>query len=322
LAQASVEREAMVRTKSEAVSRADGGSRISCGKSSEDLPVRPAAIGLIVNTERPGAITFAQEFGEWLKTLGLVVCATCRAAEVSEQATDLIDCLRTESDLMIVLGGDGSILGAARLAAPHGIPILGVHWGGMGFLNECQPADARPAVERILAGDYFIEERLMLQAELWREGEVCCRRPALNDVTVTRDTLSRILRLDLEIGDQTAASYRGDGIVISTPTGSTGHSLSAGGPVLDPRVEALVATPICPHSLSGRAVVVPTSERIRIRHFSPLANVTVTVDGQIGVSMREGDILEVGIAPWRARFIRFGSYPFYKNLRDKLNWRL
>lgn len=289
-------------------------------------PPRPVgsikAIGLVVNSEREGAVHFAENFSQWLEGRGVSVCATQSVTHNSEQADEAYHCLVDDSDMVIVLGGDGSLLGASRRAAPAGKPILGIHWGGMGFLNECHPESAHKAIDRILEGDYFLDSRLMLLAELWRDGKLCFHCPALNDVAVTRDTLSRILRLEVSVGDETAAAYKGDGIIISTPTGSTAHSLSAGGPVLDPRVDAFVITPICPHSFNGRAIVVPAAERIRVYHSTPLANVVLTVDGQIGAAMLPTDRLEISRAPWPAQFVRFRKDRFYHTLRDKLNWKI
>ncbi|HET6385138.1 MAG TPA: NAD(+)/NADH kinase [Armatimonadota bacterium] len=291
------------------------------------MPTTPTApsirsVGLVFNAERSGSESFTETLSIWLRDQGLAVYTARNIAAYNPENPDPFDRLISESDLVVVLGGDGSLLGAARRAAPAGKPILGIHWGGLGFLNECQPDQAQSAIERTLRGDYLIEERFLLLAEL-RRNDVCCSHcPALNDVAVTRDTLSRILSVEVSLGDEPAASFQGDGIVIATPTGSTGHSLSAGGPILDPRVDVLAVTPICPHALGGRTLVVPASERLTIRHSSPLANVVVTLDGQVGMPMDAGDILEVTRAPWRARFVRFGTRRFYPVLRDKMHWRL
>ena len=267
-------------------------------------------------------MAFAEDLSQWLEQQGIRVSATRSVSELSEEEDEAFDGLVRESDLIVVLGGDGSLLGASRRAAPLEKSILGIHWGTLGFLNECDPAGARDAFARIFDGDYFVEERLMLRAQIWRSGVCCCSCLALNDVAVTRNSLSRILQVEVQIGEETAASYRGDGVIIATPTGSTAHALSAGGPVLDPRVDALSITPICPHSLGGRAVVVPAWERLRIRHHTPHADVSITLDGQIGMPMQATDLVEVTRAPWKARFIRFGHNQFYPTLRDKLHWKL
>ena len=280
------------------------------------------SVGLVVNAERAGAVVFANEFSDWLRDRGLQVCVTRNVTEASNESDGVFARLASESDLVVVLGGDGSVLGAARRAAPGGKLILGVHWGGMGFLSECHPDDARDAIERVLRGEYYVEERRMLLAEVWRGEEKLCNRPALNDVAVTRETLSRILRLEVTIEGEVAASYQGDGLLVSTATGSTGHSLSAGGPVLDPCADVFAVTPICPHSLNGRAIIIPTTKRVSIRHFSPLARVIATIDGQVGTAMESSDRLEVSRAPWPARLVRLGPAQFYQNLSDKLHWKL
>ena len=288
--------------------------------SDQHAPI--GTVGLVVNAEREGAVKFAEELGEWLRLQGLNVCASRNITRFSEEADARFDNLIANSDLVVVLGGDGSMLGTSRRAAPAGRPMLGIHWGGMGFLNECTADQAREALTRVLDGDYHLEERMMLLAQVRRDGHVCSRCSALNDVAVTRQTLSRILRLTLAIGEVPVATYRGDGVVVSTPTGSTGHSLSAGGPVVDPRVDAIAVTPICPHSLNGRSILAPGNERLLLRHSSPLANVLITLDGQVGMSMMETDCLEIGRAPWPARLVRLGYNQFYRAMRDKLHWEI
>jgi NAD+ kinase len=287
-----------------------------------ELPGAIRTIGLVVNSERDGAIELALDLAEWMRAQGIGVSATRSLTPVPAETEEAFQSLVDKSDLIVVMGGDGSLLGASRRAGPAGKPILGIHYGGMGFLNECRPENAREAITRVLRGDYTIDERMMLRAELWHDGASSGRKTALNDVAVTRETLSRILRLEVQIADETVATYQGDGILVSTPTGSTGHALSAGGPVMDPRVDALSITPICAHSVNARPVIVPATERVRIRHFSPLARVIVTIDGQEGMPMHEGDCLEVTRAPWSARLVRLGYTRFYHHLRDRLHWQI
>lgn len=225
------------------------------------------------------------------------------------------------TDLIVVAGGDGTLLSVAREAAPRGIPILGVNLGTLGFLTELQPDEMFGALGRLVEGDYELERRDQLRVRLYR-GRRCLRRhTALNDVVVAKSALARMIQTEVLIDRHEVASYTSDGLVVSTPTGSTAYSLSAGGPVLDPRVSAFIVTPICPHTMTYRPLVVPGSVRLRIvLREDPDDDVFVTLDGQVGFPMRHGDVVKIdGQAP-PVDLVRLAGRPFFEVLRHKLQW--
>lgn len=218
----------------------------------------------------------------------------------------------------LVLGGDGALLSAARQVARAGIPILGVNMGHLGFLTELETPDLEPGLERFLSGEYEIERRLMLKAVIRRGGEPVASYVGLNDAVVTRGTLARITRLEASIGGETVGTFVGDGLVVATPTGSTGYSLSAGGPILHPLVRALVLIPICPHTLASRAIVAPPEQGVRIA-VRGKDDVMLTVDGQIGQTLHAGDAIEVSAAAVETKLIKLSGRSFYQVLRSRLS---
>jgi len=245
------------------------------------------------------------------ETAGLVPDASVAAAGKGE--------LPGQVDLVIVLGGDGTLLSMARAVGDLGVPILGVNLGGLGFLTATTLEEMLPALERLLAGGMEIEERMMLSARLRRGGQGVGDYIALNDVVITKSAMSRIIDLSVSVGGRHAISYRADGLIISTPTGSTAYNLSAGGPILFPTMDAVVLTPIAPHTLSNRPIVVPGAQRIEVT-LRAEQDVMLTMDGQIGVPLRERDVVEVQKAAARIRLVRFPQKDFFSVLRTKLKW--
>jgi len=245
------------------------------------------------------------------ETAGLVPAASVTAASKGE--------LPAQVDLLIVLGGDGTLLSMARAVGDLGVPILGVNLGGLGFLTATTLEEMLPALERLLAGGMEIEERMMLSARLRRGGQAVGEYIALNDVVITKSAMSRIIDLSVSVGGRHAISYRADGLIISTPTGSTAYNLSAGGPILFPTMDAVVLTPIAPHTLSNRPIAVPGAQRIDVALLAQ-QDVMLTMDGQVGVPLRERDVVEVQKAAARIRLVRFPQKDFFSVLRTKLKW--
>ncbi len=222
------------------------------------------------------------------------------------------------SDLVVTLGGDGTILRAARLAAPCNIPILGVNFGRLGFLAEVQPEDALTLVPRVLENEYRIERRILLQVRLERDGEALHTYEALNDVFAGRGQTPRAVRLSITINGVHLAAYAADGIVIATPTGSTAYAMAAGGPVLAPELDAILLTPIVPHPLPYPSVVVGADAEIGVTIEADV-DASLAVDGQIIVPLESGDHLSVTRSPHVASFVRFrSSSTFYATLLEKL----
>jgi NAD+ kinase len=222
-------------------------------------------------------------------------------------------------DLLIILGGDGTLLSMARAVGDLGVPLLGVNLGGLGFLTATTLDEMFPALEAYFGGQMAIEERMLLAARVVRNGQPLGEYAALNDIVITKSAMSRIIDLSVSVEGRYATAYRADGLIISTPTGSTAYSLSAGGPILFPTMDAVVLTPICSHTLTNRPIVVPGTDRIEVTLLAD-QDVMATMDGQVGVGLREGDTVEVRKAAARIRLVRFPQKDFFSVLRAKLKW--
>jgi NAD+ kinase len=245
------------------------------------------------------------------ETAGLAPAAAAPAARKSD--------LPGQVDLLIVLGGDGTLLSMARAVGDLGVPILGVNLGGLGFLTATTLDEMFPALESLLKGGMEIEERMLLAARLVRGDQPLGEYIALNDVVFTKSAMSRIIDLAVAIDGRHAIAYRADGLIVSTPTGSTAYNLSAGGPILFPTMDAVVLTPIAPHTLSNRPVVLPGAQRIDVTLLVE-QDVMLTMDGQVGVPLRERDVVQVQKAQARIRLVRFPQKDFFSVLRTKLKW--
>jgi NAD+ kinase len=224
------------------------------------------------------------------------------------------------SQLLLVLGGDGTMLAAARLAAPRRIPILPINMGSLGFLTSFTLDELYPALEETLAGNPSISQRVMLLAELVRAGIVLDSQSALNDVVIHKGALARMIQLELSINSDFVCRYRADGLIVSSPTGSTAYSLSAGGPIVHPAVEAFIITPICPHMLSDRPLVVRDYCCLEVKLNGDAESVYLTLDGQRGVPLEPTDILRVQRAKEVLQLIQPPKKPYFDILRNKLKW--
>jgi len=279
-------------------------------------------VGLVAKPDAAQAQLVILRLLEWFGSRGLTVVLEKETAglvpSASVAAASKND-LPGQVDLLIILGGDGTLLSMARAVGDLGVPILGVNLGGLGFLTATTLDEMLPALERLLAGGMEIEERMMLSAVLRRGGQVVGEYIALNDVVITKSAMSRIIDLSVSVGGRHAISYRADGLIISTPTGSTAYNLSAGGPILFPTMDAVVLTPIAPHTLSNRPIAVPGAQRIEVALLVE-QDVMLTMDGQVGVPLRERDVVEVQKAAARIRLVRFPQKDFFSVLRTKLKW--
>ncbi len=226
-------------------------------------------------------------------------------------------------DTLIVLGGDGTLLTAARRTAPYDVNILGVNTGRLGFLTACEVSEMDDLLTRYLAGDYYIEKRLLIKTRVVKDGKSEFSSLAMNDAFITRKGIARMMRIDVFIDDIPANAFSADGILISTPTGSTGYSLSAGGPIITPEVEAILVSPVCAHSLNTRAMVIPTSSRVTIRSSCPYEDLCLTLDGQIQTAYAPDAQIEIDVFDHKAQFIRFDRDYFYPRLKGKLvDWSM
>jgi len=278
-------------------------------------------VAVLAKPGTPEGQRIASELGAWLRERDVAV----RFDELTAKALGRRDGIRGDSipaatDLVIVAGGDGTLLSAARLAGPLGIPILGVNFGGLGFMTELQPEELYSALERVLRGNYEIEERETLRVRFRRGRKIISEHALLNDAVVTKTALARMLVIELRIDGELVATYTSDGLIIATPTGSTAYNLSAGGPILDPRMSAFVIAPICPHTMSYRPLVVPGSVRIEVTLRSLTEEAYLTLDGQVGFPMRQLDAIAVDRHPRSVRLVRVAHRGFFEVLQRKLHW--
>jgi NAD+ kinase len=223
-------------------------------------------------------------------------------------------------DVVLVLGGDGTLLSVARLLEGTDQPILGINLGSLGFLTELGLEELFGSLERILEGEYTIEPRVRLEASLHREGEQIGHYQVLNDVVINKGALARIIDLETYVDDQKVTNYQADGLIVSTPTGSTAYSLAAGGPIIEPTLDVIVIAPICPHTLTNRPLVIPGGSRVELCLLSDSGAVFLTLDGQEGTRLNQGDCVRIRVSDKKVNLVRTGARNFYDVLSAKLHW--
>ncbi len=279
-------------------------------------------VGIVAKPDAGEAREVVQRLIGWLEERGCSVVLDKETAglvpEAPVTAVGRAD-LPSQVDFIIVLGGDGTLLSVSRSVGDLGTPLLGVNLGGLGFLTATTLDEMLPAVEAFLDGRMVIDERMMLAVRVRRGGAVVADFLALNDVVIMKSAMSRIIDFTAAVDGQAATAYRADGLIIATPTGSTAYSLSAGGPILFPTMDAVVITPICSHTLTNRPIVLPGTQRIEVT-LRANQEVMLTVDGQVGFGLREDDVVETQRAPARIRLVRFPNKHFFSVLRTKLKW--
>ena len=224
------------------------------------------------------------------------------------------------ADIGIVLGGDGAILSACRRLGENQIPIVGVHLGYLGFLTEIRIKDVSKSLEKILAGKYRVSSRVLFLCKVKRGQKIIKESLGVNDVVISRSSLSRLILIRITIDGKDIATYRSDGIIVSTPIGSTAHNLAAGGPILSPGLRAFIITPICPHTLTNRPLVIPSNAEIQLEELSEYKGSGLTVDGQVYVELKKGDTITIEQSHIQLELIDTGARSFYGVLREKLNW--
>lgn len=254
-------------------------------------------IGLLYHPKIEESLRLARSVEELLKSRGLStwVGSAWEDAEARKYVPKL--------DLIVTFGGDGTILRAARMAGPQATPILTVNMGRFGFLAEADPDEVLDMLPTVLSGDYWLEERIMLRAELHREGERRAAYEALNDVVIGHAVMSRVVRLATYVDGEHVAQYVADGLIVATPTGSTAYSLAAGGPILHPRLKNILLTPIAPHRALERSIVLPAECTIEI-HVSTEYPAALTIDGQIDIQLEDGDRVLIAVSPHRCNLVR------------------
>ncbi len=284
-------------------------------------PIR--TVGIVVKRDRAEALEIGATLTGWLRGQRKKVLAEPAAAEVIGAEPVSREELVRRADLIVVLGGDGTLLGIARKVGRRETPILGINLGGLGFLTEASTSEAKQALERVLTGDYETDRRITLEAEICRGAgrsvEVVQRFLALNDVVFSKGPLGRMLLLEVTAEGERFCEYRADGLIISTPTGSTAYALSAGGPIVYPSLGVLVLAPICPHTLSNRPVVLPDSFEIEVRVKSSDHDSTLNIDGQEPTQLTAADYVRIRRGRYAVVLIR-SPHPYFEIWRDKLRW--
>lgn len=278
-------------------------------------------IGIIVNKSKPKAWIIARQIIRSLEQRKHTIAIDDFVAEQlgrSDLGVPMME-MPNHVDVIFVLGGDGTLLGVARDFAAFDIPILGINVGNMGFLSESEPEDLEKTIDKVLEGDYFIEDRMMLQAQVLRNGVIAKEFIALNDVGIAKGAFSRMIEVIMFLEDKFLGSYKGDGLIIASPTGSTAYSLSAGGPIVTPDIDLILLTPICPHSLNVRPMVVSGQTTIRTKLGTTHNDIGLTIDGQLSFKLEMEDIIILKKSEHKARLIRWPEYNFFEVVRSKLH---
>jgi NAD+ kinase len=277
-------------------------------------------IGILINRGKPKAFIVMRELVRLLEQrnagvlLEMDVAREIGRPELGASEEEL----PVRADIAFVLGGDGTLLGVARKFAAYHVPILGFNLGHLGFLSEAEPDSLASAVDRVLAGDYYIEKRIMLDAEVVRDGEVRDTSIALNDVGIAKGSFSRMITSTVYMDGMYLGTYSGDGVIVSTPTGSTAYSLSCGGPIVWPGVNSLLLTPICPHTLTARPMVLPTDCLLEIKVSATHQDIGLTIDGQLGYRLEVDDVIRVRTSPCITSLIKWKERSFFEVVRRKL----
>lgn len=277
-------------------------------------------IGIICKPGRKEPQEILQELLPFLRQKGceaFVDAETAAALGINGFSRDEIV---SRVDLVLVLGGDGTMLSVTRLVAEKGIPILGINLGSLGFITEVSRDEIFSSVNKMLNDGCVIEERLMLSAAVHRDGKKLTEYTVLNDVVINKGAVARIIDLETNINGNYVTTFKADGLIISTPTGSTAYSLSAGGPILYPTLESIVLTPICSHTLTNRPIVLPDNFKIEIIIKKISGDVFLTLDGQVGFSLMMGDVIEINKADYKTKLLVPLERDYFRVLRTKLKW--
>ncbi len=268
-------------------------------------------IGIVINSNKEGALELLQELRQWLEK---------RSCSVLDNETTQIDEILASAELLICMGGDGTLLNLTHHMVHRSVPVLGVNLGNLGFITEVKKEELFEELKTVFSGEYKIEERTMLSCRVKDEKTNENRRfQAFNDIVINREGLTRYLRVELKIGSETFTSYSGDGVIIATPTGSTAYSLSAGGPIVHPRMNGIIITAICPHVSSLRPIVVPGSEKIvsKIVCRAPEEHALLVADGQNSLQIGENHLIEVTQSETPVKLIKSSKRSYFQTLQEK-----
>lgn len=283
-------------------------------------------VGVVVKPNHKEAWATACELSEWLEKRGIALIgkpheeAERGSAEKCEIDTVQSEKFKSEADLIVVLGGDGTMLSTARLTGNREVLVLGINYGSLGYLTEFRIEEMFAALEEILDGQYELDRRVMLEVEHRRGAELLGKGRVLNDVVINKAALARIIEIEVSLNHLFVNSFRADGLIIATPTGSTAYNLSAGGPIVYPSMNAVVLTPICPFTLTNRPIVIPDDAEINLTLKNESDGVALTLDGQIGYSMKTGDTVSIRKSPTTFNLVQPPNRNYFDVLRNKLKW--
>ena len=274
------------------------------------------SVGIVVKPHHAEALATAAELSAWLKTKGIEqIGEPLSAGQTGDENNASLS-----ADLIVVLGGDGTMISTARLIGKKEVLVLGINYGSLGYLTDFRFEEMFPALESILAGQYEIDRRVLLEAELLRGGERLAAGRVLNDVVINKSALARIIEIDVHLNGLFVNSFRADGLIVSTPTGSTAYNLSAGGPIIFPSMNAVVMTPICPFTLTNRPIVIPDAAEIELSLKDENEGVILTFDGQTGHKMKANDHVFIRKSETTFNLVQPTNRNYFDVLRDKLKW--
>ncbi len=278
-------------------------------------------IGIFAKIHDPRCREVAAELVKWLKGHGLNPLVEAGLAhDLGIHGWIEGALIPAKADMIVVLGGDGTLISVARRVGRKEVPIMGVNLGSLGFLTEITLDGLYPALESYLRGDYKLSDRMMLKVTLLRDGKEVCSHEALNDVVINKGAPAKIITLDASVNGSFLATFKADGLIMASPTGSTGYSLSATGPIIDPSIDCILITPICPHTLTNRPLVVAAERMISVTLDSMMENVMLTIDGQVVVGLNHRDVITVRRAEHRTRLVMSSDTDYFEVLRNKLKW--
>jgi NAD+ kinase len=284
------------------------------------VPETPRIVGLVVKRNRAEAENLARVVAARLRARGVEVLVEPAMADIEGARRVEKPAMVATADLVIALGGDGTLLSVARLVGPRELRVLGINLGGLGFLTEVSMAEALAAIDRVFAGECRLDHRTTLAVRVRRAGGLIAASQVLNDAVINKSALARIIDLRTSVDGEYLCVYKADGLIVATPTGSTAYSLSAGGPVVHPAVGVTVLSPICPHMLTQRPLVVSETALIEVELHAADQEVVLTLDGQEGIPLADGDVVEIAKSPHTVALVRTGGEGFLSVLRKKLHW--
>jgi len=278
-------------------------------------------VGIVVKPNNDGALSSAADLINWLSARKIEVIGEPLVwSDAKDNGTGHGRRIAEAADLLVVLGGDGTMISTARIAAETDVLVIGVNHGGLGYLTDFRIEEMFPALEAVIRGEYEIDERVMLNIEHYRNDQLLSTGRVLNDVVINKAALARIIEIEISLDSLFVNSFRADGLIVATPTGSTAYNLSAGGPIVYPSMNAVVLTPICPFTLTNRPIVIPDSSVIELRLRNENEGVVLTLDGQVGYPMQAADSVRVSKSQMTFKLVQPPNRNYFDVLRNKLKW--